>query len=108
MINPIQLSLTQPNGASRKVIIEPVLEKNAENGLKATGVYKIYKDAFGDESTLFTEPLEIDETNSDLPDESNPDYLGKIILTDNPQWQYTGDLLNSKEQEQVVKYILVS
>lgn len=107
MVNPVQLSLTQSDGSSRKIIIEPVLEGSKENGLKNIGVYKIYKDAFGDESTLFTEPLEINESNTDLPDENNPDYLGKITITDETDWQYRGDLLNVEEQAQVVKYIFV-
>jgi len=107
MINPVQLSLTQSDGSSRKIIIEPVLKSSEENSLKNTGVYKIYKDAFGDESTLFTEPLEINESNTDLADEDNPDYLGKITIIDSIDWRYEGDLLNTEEQAQVIKYISV-
>ena len=107
MINPVQFSIAQPDGSSRKVIIEPLLKKDDANILQNTGVYKIYKDAFGDESTLFTEPLEINESNTDLADEDNPDYLGKITIIDSIDWRYEGDLLNTEEQAQVIKYISV-
>ncbi|MGZ3871286.1 MAG: hypothetical protein ACXVJD_00125, partial [Mucilaginibacter sp.] len=67
MINPLQLSLISNDGTKRNIIIEPILERQ-ENGLGNTGVFKIYKDAFGDESTLFTESLEIEEAGSELAD----------------------------------------
>ena len=105
MINPAQLSLTQPDGLPRKIIIEPVLKKDGANNLQNTGIYKIYKDAFGDETVLFTEPREFDETSIDLPDENNPDYLGKINVINSVEWQYQGDLLSADEQLQVLKYI---
>jgi len=104
MINAAQLSIIQPDGSLRKIIIEPVLKKG-DKGLQNTGVYKIYKDAFGDESTLFTEPLELEEINNDLPDENNPDYLGKITVINSVEWQYKGDLLSTAEQLQVLKRI---
>jgi len=104
MINPVQLSITTAGGSSRKIIIEPILKKEDE-GLQNTGIYKIYKDAFGDETTLFTEPLEIAEGDSGLPDENNPDYLGKITILNSVEWKYEGDLLDTGEQLEVVKYI---
>jgi hypothetical protein len=102
MKTPVQLSLTQADGSPRKVIIEPVLE---EDGLENTGVYKIYKDAFGDETALFTEPLEINDINDQLADKDNPDYLGKITIADDDKWNYEGDLLGADEQMQVLRYI---
>lgn len=105
MISPVQLSITIPDGTSRKLIIEPMLTKLDNGTLQATGVYKLYKDAFGDETTLFTEPLEINETGSPLPDEQNPDYLGKLTINNSVEWDYEEDLLNNEEQLQVVKYI---
>ncbi len=104
MINPGQLSLTTPDGTNRNIIIEPMLEKD-EQGLRGTGVYKLYKDAFGEESSLFTEPLEAGETNDDLPDSKNPDFLGTLTFTTSLNWQYEGDLLSVDEQNQVVEYI---
>jgi len=104
MINPAQLSITKPDHTARKVIIEPILQKEAES-LKTTGLYKLYKDAIGDETVLFTEPREIDENNNDLPDNDNPDYLGKIKILNSVEWEYEGDLLSETEQLQVVKYI---
>jgi hypothetical protein len=105
MINALQLSLNSVNGTQRKIIIAPVLQKS-EEGLKNTGTYKIYKDAFGDESSLFTEPLERDETRNDLPDNMNPDYLGKIVIDAQSNWTYSGDLLSPDEQKQAVTQIL--
>lgn len=105
MINPLQLALIRIDGTKRNIIIEPILEKQ-ENGLGNTGVFKIYKDAFGDESTLFTEPLEIDDAGNELPDADNPDYLGKIIIDEQANWSYKGDLLSLDEQKQAATYIL--
>ncbi|ASU33703.1 hypothetical protein [Mucilaginibacter xinganensis] len=104
MINPLQISLVQTDGTERKIIIEPVLEKN-EKGLHPNGTYKIYKDSFGDESALFTEPLETTITNNVLPDDDNPDYLGKIVFDDQSAWIYTGDLLSPEEQTQAAGFI---
>ena len=50
MINAVQTTIPQPDGSDRQVIIEPILEKDGEQGLRATGVFKVYKDAFGDET----------------------------------------------------------
>jgi hypothetical protein len=105
MKTPVQLNLTQADGSPRKVIIEPVLEEDDEGGLQNTGVYKIYKDAFGDETALFTEPLEINDINDQLADKDNPDYLGKIIMANDDKWSYEGDLLGADEQMQVLRYI---
>jgi hypothetical protein len=105
MKTPVQLNLTQADGSPRKVIIEPVLEEDDEGGLQNTGVYKIYKDAFGDETALFTEPLEINDINDQLADKDNPDYLGKIIMANDDKWSYEGDLLGADEQIQVLRYI---
>ena len=105
MINPAQISLTQPDGSARHVIIEPILEKAGGEQLRDTGVYKIYKDAFGDESKLFTEPKEIDEKNNDLPDDQNPDFLGKITLKGS-DWICECELLSQSEMQEVVTFIL--
>ncbi len=103
MISPAQVTLTIHEGSSRKIIIEPVLAR-AGNGLHSTGVFKLYKDAFGDETGLFTEPREIDEVNDDLADENNPDYLGTLRLQ-NGEWFYNGDLLGPEEIKQAAGYI---
>ena len=105
MTNPLQLALTTSDGSKRNIIIEPVLEKDKE-GLKPTGAYKIFKDAFGDESTLFTESLETAAPNDDLDDSINPDYLGKIIFDKQSGWIYQGDLLSLDEQKQAATYIM--
>lgn len=106
MINPLQLSLIKEDGTKRNVIIEPVLERNGDNGLRNTGTYRIYKDAFGDESTLFTEPLEAIAPNTGIANNVNPDYLGEIIFDTQANWTYQGDLLSLDEQKQAATYIL--
>ena len=105
MINPLQLSLVKDDCTKRNIIIEPILEKG-DKGLHSTGTYKLYKDAIGDESVLFTEPLEATELNNDLPDNMNPDYLGRLEFDSQSNWTYTGDLLSLDEQKQAAVYIL--
>ncbi|WP_158557129.1 hypothetical protein [Mucilaginibacter conchicola] len=43
-------------------------------------MYKVYKDAFGDETHLFTESAEFEEGKAELPDDANPDYRGKFFF----------------------------
>jgi hypothetical protein len=105
MIKPAQLTLTKNDGTTRNIIIEPILVEH-NKALRDTRTYKIFKDAFGEESALFTEPLEIDEQNDDLANSINPDFLGKIIVKDISDWNYEGDLLSAAEQKQAAKYIL--
>jgi hypothetical protein len=104
MTNPVQTSLLQADGSKRYVIIEPVLKKDAPAHLHETGIFKIYKDAFGDESHLFTEPAEKEGQADDLPDEQNPDYLGRLHFS-GKRWRYEGSGLSSKEQETLAKFI---
>ncbi len=106
MLTPAQISIVQPDESLRKIIIEPILEREG-SGLVDTGVYKIYKDAFGDETTLITEPRER-EANDDLDDKNNPDYLGRIILVDGSLWSYDGDVLSANEQLQVAGFLIRS
>ena len=105
MINPVQTSITQPDGTDRFLIIEPILEKDDDGRLKATGTYKIYKDAFGDETHLFTEPAELTAENNELPDAANPDYLGTLRIFDSGNMAYAGDLLSLQEQRELVNII---
>lgn len=102
MKNPVYLALTHTDGSSRNIIIEPVLKHN----LADTGVYKIYKTSTDNESSLFTEELEIDETQASLADSDNPDYLGTIhFLPNHKHWDYNGDLLTKNEQQQIASYL---
>ena len=107
MFNPVQLEIIVPDGEKRFIIIEPILQ-NSGGTIKATGSFKIFKDTFGEESALFTEPREINETGPALPDDLNPDYLGLLNFTDQGTWHYDGELLSSTEQEQVVAAIQIS
>ena len=105
MINPVQTSVPQPDGSDRQVIIEPVLEKDGERVLRSIGVYKVYKDAFGDETHLFTEPAEFDEGKAELADEANPDYLGKFIFENGTVSHFEGDVLSLAEQAYLAVFI---
>ena len=104
MINPVYFNIPQADGTKRCIIIEPVLERSG-GGIKGTGSYKLYKSSIDNESSLFTEKVEIDEKNDDLPDENNPDYLGTITIDDKGQSHYKGDLLNADERREVSTYI---
>ena len=102
MKNPATLILKHPDGSSRNIIVEPILQPDLTN----TGNYKIYKTTIDNESALFTENLEITEGAPALPDEANPDYLGSITIEPmHQQWKYIGDLLSHHEQQQVARFI---
>jgi hypothetical protein len=102
MKNPVTLALKHTDGSSRNILIEPILQHNLTN----TGVYKIYKTTIDNESALFTEELEIDESKPSLADSANPDYLGKITFgQDHQQWEYAGELLTADEQQQIALYL---
>ena len=104
MINPVYFDIEHEDGSKRNIIIEPVLKK-AGGGITATGSYKIYKNSVDNQSSLFTEKLEIDEKNDELPDENNPDFLGIFSTDAQGKWHYQGSLLNAAEQGQVAGYI---
>ena len=105
MLNPVQTSIPQADGSDRYVIIEPIIEKDGPRGLRSTGVYKIYKDAFDDETHLFTETAEFAEINDELPDEQNPDYLGKFIFESGCLRQFEGQILSLAEQAYLAVFI---
>jgi hypothetical protein len=105
MINPVQTSIPQADGSDRYVIIEPILEKTGAQGLSSTGIFKIYKDAFGDQTHLFTEPMESDGPADDLPDEQNPDYLGKFVFEDGSVKHFEGEVLSLAEQAYLAVFI---
>jgi len=104
MINPVQTHIPLADGTDRYVIIEPALHKDARGKLHPTGLFKIYKDAFADETHLFTEPAETEAQSDNLPDDRNPDYLGKINLSAT-EWKYEGSLLSYYEQVALVEFI---
>lgn len=105
MINPVAFKTSADNGTVRKIIIEPILKRDDNGELTDTGVYRLLKNATDNESFLFTEPLETTESNTDIPDELNPDYLGKITFTDG-SWTFKGDLLTEHEQQQIAGFIV--
>jgi hypothetical protein len=101
MKNPIYVDLKHADGSSRDIIIEPILQHD----LADTGVYKIYKTSIDNESTLFTEEMEIEGGGPSLADEDNPDYLGTIFFPQTGAWHYQGDLLSNGEQQQIISVL---
>jgi len=104
MISPVILSIPHPDGSNWNVIIEPILEK-VEGQITDTGNYKLYKSSADNQSTLFTEPLELGKQNNDIPDSINPDYLGTITLRTGAQYTYDGSLLHTSQLDDVVRHI---
>lgn len=98
MINPVQTTIPQADGSDRYVIIEPILERDADDKLQPTGVFKIYKAIKGDETHLFTEPAERAGKADELTDEENPDYLGKFIFENGVVQHFQGQVLSVAEQ----------
>jgi hypothetical protein len=105
MINPVQTNIPQADGSDRYVIIEPVLAKDGKRGLRSTGIFKIYKDVPGDETHLFSEPAENDGPSDDLPDEQNPDYIGKFVFEDGSVKHFDGQILSISEQAYLAVFI---
>src|ERR1700744_1179012 len=105
MINAVQTTIPQADGSDRQVIIEPVITKDDEGRYGSTGAYKIYKDAFGDEPHLFTEAAAFGEEKNDLPDEQNPDYLGKFVFDKGALKHFDGQVLSLAEQAYLAVFI---
>lgn len=101
MMNPVHTSIHRSDGSDSYVIIESILGKDGEQGLRPTGVFKIYEDAFPNEIYLLAEPLEAEETAGKLPDGLNPDYLGQFIIA-GADWKYEGNLLTLAEQAELI------
>lgn len=105
MMNAVQTSIPQADGSGRQVIIEPIIKKDGERGWRSTGVFKIYKDAFGNETHLFAEPAEFGEVNNDVPDEQNPDYLGTFVFENGNLKHFEGQVLSLAEQAYLAVFI---
>jgi hypothetical protein len=104
MTNPVQTHIPLADGGYRYVIIEPALHKGNDGNLHPTGLFKIYKDAFGDETHLFTETGESNGKPDNIADDQNPDYLGKIQLS-TAEWKFEGSILSYHEQVALVEFI---
>lgn len=105
MINPVQTSIPQADGHDRYIIIEPILQNDGEQGMRSTGVFKIYKDTLADETHLFTEPAALDEDHEELPDGQNPDYLGKFVFEQGSVKHFEGQVLSVAEQAHLAVFI---
>lgn len=105
MINPVQTTITQADGSDLQVIIDSMLKKDSEGRFGSTGIFKIYKDAFGDETHLFTESAESDGPADDRPDEENPDSLGKFVFENGNRQHFEGQVLSLAEQAYLAVFI---
>lgn len=105
MDSPVQTSITLPDGGMRSIIIEPVLKKENDQELHSLAVYKLFTDVYHDELFLFTELRERAHLNEDLHDETNPDYLGKIMISRQGRQAYEGDKLSVAEVQQLCAFI---
>jgi hypothetical protein len=105
MINPVQTSIPQPDGSHRFVIIEPILKRDGDQRLRPGGVFKIFKDASGDQTHLFTEPAEGERPASELPDEQNPDYLGEFVFQKGSLIDFRSLFLSEAEQAYLAGFI---
>lgn len=104
MINPAIIQIAHPDGANWNIIIEPVLKRSNREPVDVH-CYKLYKSSADNQSTLSTEPRELDEKNDDLDDSKNPDYLGQIKPGNGNSLNYDGNLLNDDQQKQVINFI---
>ena len=104
MIGAQILEIRTNDHSKQMIIIEPVLERLG-NGEAATGSYKIYKSYIYNRSELFSGKPLIKYKNDDLPDEQNPDYLGKFTIGATGEWHYLGNLLNEEEQLQLAQHV---
>jgi hypothetical protein len=105
MINPIQIRVPQADGSDRYVIIEPILENDAKQSLRSTGVFKIYKDASGDETHFLTESMQSDGSALALPDDKNPDYLGEFVFEEGSVKHFDGQVLSVAEPAYLAVFI---
>jgi hypothetical protein len=94
MMSPVSTSVPLEDGSDRYVTIEPVLENGGKHRYRSAGVYKIYKDTFGRGSQA-----------DDLPDEHNPDYLGKMVFEGGTVQRFEGTLLSVAEQAYLAVFI---
>jgi hypothetical protein len=75
------------NGLEEIVRVVPDLEKRID-----VSAYKLYV-AYG-------------AMGEDVPDERNPDFLGRILFDAQGYWIYDGEPLSIVEQEQVARFIM--
>lgn len=70
-----------------------------------TGIFSLYIDNFGLDKDDFDDLLCGTPETYELPDEKNPDYLGRILFDNKGHWIYDGELLSVMEQEQIGEFI---
>ena len=105
MMNPVHTTIPQADGSDQRVIIEPIIEIDGANGYRATGIFKIYKDSFGDEAHLISDSTKSGEEYESLNDEENEEYLGKLVFENGSISHFEGRILTLAEQAYLTVFI---
>ncbi|WCT14396.1 hypothetical protein [Mucilaginibacter jinjuensis] len=105
MTKPVQTSIPQADGSDRYVIIEPVVRNDGNQSSYATGIFKIYRDTFGDDITIISNSGQYGKPEDRLPDRYNPDYLGKFVFKDVDSMHFEGNVLSPTEQVHLAVFI---
>ncbi len=81
-----------PSGVSRKLVVTPLFLQNHNQPWQPNEIYEIQQtfDLPANEFNKIIEPLN----------------LGKIIVDEQMNWHYEGDLLSEEEVEQIARFVL--
>jgi hypothetical protein len=100
---PVSLGIDGPIGNYYNVQIIHVLTQDKDGIFGTTGIFSLFIDNFGLDKDDFDDLIRKD--TYELPDEANPDYLGKILFDTEGHWIYDGNMLSIAEQEQIGVFI---
>ena len=106
LLTPVSLGVTRSNGDDFNVQISHVLTEDESGVFEATGIFNLYLDTFGLDKDDFEDLIEGEFELVELPDDQNPNYLGRILFDPEGHWIYDGDILTIAEQEQIGEFIL--
>ncbi|WP_259065029.1 hypothetical protein HDF24_00355 [Mucilaginibacter sp. X4EP1] len=106
ILTPITLGVTGQDGEDYNVAIQHILIQDSNGIYGTTGIFNLYKDDFGLDKDDFGDLLGEREDDYDLPDDQNPDYLGRILFDDDGNWIYDGDTISIMEQEQLANFLI--
>lgn len=105
ILSPLSLGVTRADGEDYNVMIQHILTEDSDGILGTTGIFHLYFDNFGLDKNDFEDLLSDETEDYNLPDDKNPDYLGRILFDNNGNWIYDGELLSIYEQEQIGEFI---
>lgn len=105
ILTPLSLGVTRADGEDYHVMIQHIFTEGVDGILGTTGIFHLYIDNFGIDKSDFEDLLSGETEDYYLPDDKNPDYLGRILFDENGNWIYDGAQLSVDEQEQIGEYI---